>query len=249
MEETKMKARMDDVGTLCVKMKDPEQYYDPETWMWCLHCDKFFQVKDMKLVALGNGKRERQKCPFCGAAGIGIDLRKWDWPKEDHDFFPNHWPRSVQEITRGMIRTPYENEMERRMEIEKKHGEVQEQEDDEILPVEKEMKIVHRFKSDPKDALVTVGELVDGLSKVSRDTKIVFIAGGSAHRIPVMLGDPEEDGVVFLLTAGLIGGPYGTSEDDDEDCDCESCEYRDDCDFSTDSEDGGADHECPVDRH
>jgi hypothetical protein len=47
-----------------------------KVWLWCLHCRRYFQAKDLKLDFLGNW----QRCPFddCRAAGLDVDIFFWD---------------------------------------------------------------------------------------------------------------------------------------------------------------------------
>jgi hypothetical protein len=42
----------------------------PNVWLNCLHCDSYFQVKDLRPDPWFG----RQGCPFCGAAGYGVDI-------------------------------------------------------------------------------------------------------------------------------------------------------------------------------
>lgn len=70
-----------------------------DAWLWCLHCERFFQAREYA-VKLGKGFGGR--CPFCGAAGIGLDVYFWDdWPKQ-HEEMWGFWPKSVAEISYGM---------------------------------------------------------------------------------------------------------------------------------------------------
>lgn len=39
-------------------------------WLNCLHCNNYFQVKDLKPDPWFG----HQGCPFCGAAGYGVDI-------------------------------------------------------------------------------------------------------------------------------------------------------------------------------
>lgn len=64
-------------------------------WLWCLHCERFFQVKHLKVDFLGN----RQGCPFpdCGAAGFDVDIYAWDdWAKSEPT-----WPKSEKALRYG----------------------------------------------------------------------------------------------------------------------------------------------------
>lgn len=72
---------------------------DDDEWLWCLHCERFFQAKD---YAQELGKGFGGKCPFCGAAGLGIDVYFWDdWARQNPELW-EHWPRSVSELSYGM---------------------------------------------------------------------------------------------------------------------------------------------------
>jgi len=57
-----------------------------EVWLWCLHCERFFQAKDLKLDLFGNW----QRCPFddCGAAGFDVDILHWDCEKDVDPLWP-----------------------------------------------------------------------------------------------------------------------------------------------------------------
>jgi hypothetical protein len=70
-----------------------------QVWLWCLHCARFFQAKDLKLDFLGNW----QRCPFddCGAAGFDVDILLWN----NGQFDPN-WPRSTEELSFGLEYPP-----------------------------------------------------------------------------------------------------------------------------------------------
>jgi hypothetical protein len=66
-----------------------------EQWLWCLHCERFFQAKHLKLDFLGN----YGQCPFddCGAAGLDIDIFAWDECRDDPE-----WPTSEEQLSHGM---------------------------------------------------------------------------------------------------------------------------------------------------
>jgi len=66
-----------------------------EQWLWCLHCERFFQAKHLKLDFLGN----YGQCPFddCDAAGLDIDIFAWDECRDDPE-----WPTSEEELSHGM---------------------------------------------------------------------------------------------------------------------------------------------------
>jgi hypothetical protein len=67
-----------------------------EVWLWCLHCERFFQAKDLKLDFIGNW----QRCPFddCGAAGLDVDILVWDAYKSED----TSWPGSEDELHHGL---------------------------------------------------------------------------------------------------------------------------------------------------
>ena len=49
----------------------------PDQWLWCLHCEKFFQKKNLRQDDVGL----RQGCAFygeCGGAGFDVDIFVWD---------------------------------------------------------------------------------------------------------------------------------------------------------------------------
>lgn len=67
-----------------------------EAWLWCLHCRRFFQAKHLRIDFLGN----RQQCPFddCGAAGLDVDIYKWDdWAAGNR-----RWPANESKLRHGM---------------------------------------------------------------------------------------------------------------------------------------------------
>lgn len=66
-----------------------------EVWLWCLHCSRFFQAKDLARDFLGN----YQRCPFddCGAAGFDVDIHHWSCDKDVDPL----WPRSEAELVFG----------------------------------------------------------------------------------------------------------------------------------------------------
>ena len=70
-----------------------------DDWLWCLHCERFFQRKDLKPYNGG-----KQGCAFenCNGAGFNIDIFSWDaWPTHD-PHLKKHWPKSVKELKKGM---------------------------------------------------------------------------------------------------------------------------------------------------
>lgn len=82
-----------------VELRDLEKLIEraeqpDEVWLWCLHCDRFFQVKHLMVDFLGN----RQGCPFCGAAGLSVDIHHWDSFGRDNP----RWPSSIDELRYGM---------------------------------------------------------------------------------------------------------------------------------------------------
>ncbi len=84
------------------KAKTLKQYgLCPESWLWCLHCERFFQAKDLTFDDAGNW----QGCFWlreCGGSGIGVDVYAWDsWPKQNPDMW-EHWPKSEVELKHGL---------------------------------------------------------------------------------------------------------------------------------------------------
>jgi hypothetical protein len=71
---------------------------DTEDWMWCLHCEKIFQAKEMK----ADGSGGTQACPHCEAWGIGLDVYDWDsWCKKDPCGDFSHWPKNTDGFKSG----------------------------------------------------------------------------------------------------------------------------------------------------
>jgi hypothetical protein len=64
-----------------------------EAWLWCLHCNRFFQKRRLRRDFLGN----RERCAFCEAAGFGVDIHVWDTFRRDD------WPASPRELRHGLI--------------------------------------------------------------------------------------------------------------------------------------------------
>ena len=76
---------------------DPKKALHNETWMWCLHCNRFVQVKD-----LARDWRDDPACPFCYSSGVHIDLFEWDAWKLRFPKLLTHWPGSEAELVHGM---------------------------------------------------------------------------------------------------------------------------------------------------
>ncbi len=68
-----------------------------EAWLYCLHCNRFFQARDLQVDFLGN----RQGCAYsgCGAAGFDVDILRWDAFRNNRD---PRWPASPDKLSRGM---------------------------------------------------------------------------------------------------------------------------------------------------
>lgn len=79
---------------------------DPQWWLWCFLCERFFQAKDLREDHMGN----RQGCTFedCGGAGWHIKIFYWDDWNEDNDL--PHWPKSDDELTKGKLCPLYPEE-------------------------------------------------------------------------------------------------------------------------------------------
>lgn len=63
----------------------------PNDWLWCLHCNRFFQFKHLQPDGIGD-----EACPFCSAGGIDVDIHPWD------RFRSEGFPRSKDELRFGM---------------------------------------------------------------------------------------------------------------------------------------------------
>lgn len=74
-----------------------EETIDREQWLWCLHCERFFQAKDLRPDDVGG----RQACAFedCDGAGLEVDIYTWDdWARQNE---LTHWPKSTAELHKG----------------------------------------------------------------------------------------------------------------------------------------------------
>ena len=79
---------------MAVKEYESVEPTSPGYWYWCLHCNRFFQARSLRIDFLGN----RQGCAFCGAAGLGVDIWPWD------AFRAPGWPRKASELRHGLVR-------------------------------------------------------------------------------------------------------------------------------------------------
>lgn len=73
-----------------------------DDWMWCLHCERFFQALNLRKDILG----DYEACPFddCDGVGIGSDIWIWNKWAEGND----KWPKSTGELHHGMTCRLYE---------------------------------------------------------------------------------------------------------------------------------------------
>ncbi|MBM4397133.1 MAG: hypothetical protein FJ087_15770 [Deltaproteobacteria bacterium] len=73
----------------------------PEAWLWCLHCERFFQAKDLQPDGVGGV----QACAFddCDGAGVHVDIFEWDsWARQNPSDCGRWWPKSTNELVKGM---------------------------------------------------------------------------------------------------------------------------------------------------
>jgi hypothetical protein len=72
--------------------------FGPDQWLWCLHCQRFFQGRDARFDG-----RAYEGCAFadCGAAGYQVDIHDWDTFKE------HSWPQ-LSELKKGLSSKPWE---------------------------------------------------------------------------------------------------------------------------------------------
>lgn len=81
---------------------------DAEQWLWCLHCQRFFQAKSLGEDDNGG----RQRCAFCDASGFHVDIWEWDaWTKDERWPKP-HWPTEVESLYSGQLCLLYEEKGE-----------------------------------------------------------------------------------------------------------------------------------------
>ncbi len=69
--------------------------FEPAQWLWCLHCERFFQGRDARADALGG----QQACAFDECTGAGYCVAIFDW---------DHWPMGDAE---AMLRWPAERDL------------------------------------------------------------------------------------------------------------------------------------------
>jgi len=77
-----------------------------DDWLWCLHCERFFQAKDIKPQRINIRKNVffTNNCAFddCNGRGIGIDLYPWDSWLSQNPELKKYWPKSTKELKKGM---------------------------------------------------------------------------------------------------------------------------------------------------
>ncbi|MEI8255890.1 MAG: hypothetical protein WCJ30_09470 [Deltaproteobacteria bacterium] len=73
--------------------------FEPDQWLWCLHCQRFFQGRDARCDAIGG----TQGCAFkdCDGAGYQVDIHDWD------SFAGRRWPKR-EELRKGLSSEPWE---------------------------------------------------------------------------------------------------------------------------------------------
>ena len=77
-----------------------------DQWLWCLHCERFFQARHLKPDITGGN----EGCAFdgCDGAGIDVDIFEWDSWAEQNDL--SHWPKSIHELSYGLEVSLYPND-------------------------------------------------------------------------------------------------------------------------------------------
>lgn len=65
----------------------------PDTWLWCLYCNHFFQERHVRVDDLGH----REGCAFCRCAGYGVALFPW------RTFRTPGWPETELELRVGAM--------------------------------------------------------------------------------------------------------------------------------------------------
>jgi hypothetical protein len=73
-----------------------------DLWLWCLHCERFFQAKDLCVDDVGG----KEGCAFsgsgCDGAGLEVDIFEWnDWPRQNPELW-ERWPKLVGELHKGL---------------------------------------------------------------------------------------------------------------------------------------------------
>jgi hypothetical protein len=72
-----------------------------QEWLWCLHCERFFQAKDLQRDDCG----DKEGCAFfadCGGAGLDVDIYRWNsWAIQNPEL-REHWPKSTKELHKGL---------------------------------------------------------------------------------------------------------------------------------------------------
>ena len=74
---------------------------DGEQWLWCLHCERFFQAKDLRPDVVGGN----EGCAFsdCDGAGLSVDIFIWDDWASQHPDELKHWPKSTKDLHKGLL--------------------------------------------------------------------------------------------------------------------------------------------------
>jgi len=70
-----------------------------DDWLWCLHCQRFFQAKDRCIDSSGF----KTMCAFEDCNGSIHDISTWDGWVSQNPELKEHWPKSTDELKKGMV--------------------------------------------------------------------------------------------------------------------------------------------------
>lgn len=81
--------------------------FGPDQWLWCLHCKRFFQARDLRPDRWFG----TEGCAFedCGAAGLHIDLFEWDAWAPEAPALRARWP-AERDLYKGLAVTPLDGD-------------------------------------------------------------------------------------------------------------------------------------------
>jgi hypothetical protein len=73
------------------------QNMDPDHWLWCQRCERFFQAKDLRKDPIGRS----EACAFEGCDGAGLRTEIFDWDAWANLNRADYWPKSTSDLVKG----------------------------------------------------------------------------------------------------------------------------------------------------